>query len=126
MPDKPETALDLAEPEVAETRNVRIEIEPPDSYVYSNVAALSISPWDFRIHFADVTPTENENAKFKAVVGIVMPPEHAAGLMFLLKDQLSKFEQVGGPIRHPRWQAMVDNTRRRLAREQDSNTPDKS
>jgi hypothetical protein len=68
------------EPGPPETVEFKIEIGPPDSYVYSNVSSVSISPLDFRIHFADVVPM-GTTVQTKTILGITLPPEHAAGLV---------------------------------------------
>ena len=118
MPNEPGIPpKDPAEPIEEMIRSVQIEVLPPDSYVYSNVAGLSLTPWDIRIHFADVSPSQEDLPKYKASVGIVMPPEHAAGLMFLLMDQLKHFERNSGPIRLARWQAMVAGALKRAEAE---------
>lgn len=87
--------------------DVQIEIEQPTSFVYSNIASVSISPWDVRIGFADfgISTAEGRNL-VKPTVAIVMPPEHAAGLMFILMDQLTLFEKQFGRIRNKKWQMM--------------------
>ncbi len=91
------------------------KIEPPDAYVYSNVAGMTISPWDIRIHFADVVPTAGGGeAKAKTVVGVLMPPEHAAALTLLLMTQLANFERQFGPIRHPRWAGLRASAQQEL------------
>lgn len=119
MPDETEKPLrSPAEPIIGEALSLRIEIEPADSYVYSNVGSISVSPWDIRINFADVTPTTEQNTKFKAVIGVVMPPEHAAGLAILLMDQLQVFENQFGPIRHPKWHAISRAALKRAAEQQ--------
>jgi hypothetical protein len=91
-----------------------MRIDSPPSYVYSNVAGVSLTPWDVRINFADVNPTdpaamdqpEDTILRIAANTGIVMPPEHAAGLAILLVQQLQVYEQQFGPIRHPKWKTL--------------------
>jgi hypothetical protein len=100
-----EQSASAVEPEEARMVSLRIEIDPPSAYTYSNVAGVSISPWDIRINFADVNPVEGQT-NVKAVVGVTVPPEHAAGLAILLIDQLKRYEAQFGQIRHPKWQAM--------------------
>ena len=44
------------------------------------------------VNFADVRPEmATPELKSKAIVGVVMPPEHAAGLVILLTAQLRNF-----------------------------------
>lgn len=96
----------------------KFSIEQPDSYVYSNVAGVSITPWDVRINFADVNPeittAGDDNSidagPIKALTGIIMPPEHAAGLAILLFEQLHVFEKQFGKIRNRHWRSMSDST----------------
>jgi hypothetical protein len=103
MPDNEDPLLKYPQYVEAKRVNYNVKIEPTETYIYSNVAGLSISPWDFRIHFAEVQPTSNTEVKTKTVVGIVMPPEHAAGLALLLLAQLTNYELQFGPIRNPEW-----------------------
>jgi hypothetical protein len=90
-----------------EKRNVTILIDAADQHHYSNVASVTISPWDIRLNFADVDVSD-ETHRHKAHHGIVMPVEHAAGLVFLLTNQLKAFEAQFGKIRHPKWRKMMD------------------
>ncbi len=107
MPEQPKPGQLLGiEPEETKIVSFTIRVDPPDSYVYSNVAGVSISPWDIRINFADVNVVNEGEQGFKAVIGIVMPPEHAAGLAMLLTRQLKQYEDQFGEIRHEPWQAM--------------------
>jgi len=114
MPDNNEVAFKL---ETGPTKAVEftIQIKRPDSYAYSNVAGIALTPWDLRIHFADVNPDSPEPQEFKAHTGIVMPPEHAAGLAFLIFDQLKLYENQFGPIRQDRWRAMIEKTKTKAA-----------
>jgi hypothetical protein len=82
-----------------------VTIEAADTYIYSNVAGISIAPWDIRINFAEVQP-RGDQVVSKTVAGIVMPPEHAAALAMLLLAQLHHFEAQFGAIRHPEWVKM--------------------
>jgi Protein of unknown function (DUF3467) len=93
-----------AETEQAESEtervNLTIEIGPPQSpYVYANLVAVAISPLDVRLNFADVTP----GGKSETKVGVVLAPEHAAGLVEALTEQLRLFEKQFGPIRNRGW-----------------------
>ena len=79
-----------------------VDVQPSESYTYTNVSAVSISPFDIRINFADATPYGTES-KTTTVIGLVIPPEHAAGLAILLCAQALNFEEQFGPIRHKQW-----------------------
>jgi hypothetical protein len=92
--------------------NLQVEILPPDTYTYSNISSVSITPWDLRLNFGDFNPDEiigTESKKIKATAGITLPAEHAAGLLVLLMQQLQLFEAQFGLIRHPKWQEMRRN-----------------
>lgn len=81
-----------------------VTLEPPDSYVFSNVAAVAVTPWDIRINFVDVVPSpQSKEGRFKAKIGVTMPAECAAGLALLLIDQLRAFESQFGSIRNEKW-----------------------
>jgi len=93
----------------------QIKIQEADSFAYSNVASISMSPWDLRVNFADVNPKLDEpEGTTKAFAGIIMPPEHAASLALLLMDQLHRYEQQFGLIREPKWRAMATAAKQRL------------
>lgn len=113
-PDQPVDTFSV-EQESPRTVVFKLEIVPPDNYHYSNVSAISISPWDIRINFADVSP-QHEQAIEKRIadIGIILPPEHAAGLALLLMDQLRLFESQFGPIRHGKWNAMSGAAKQRF------------
>jgi len=114
--DKPTQVIGI-EPQDTKLINFTIKIDSPDTYIYSNVAGVSISPWDIRINFADVNVTdEGQEQVFKAVTGVVMPPEHAAGLVMLLTGQLKQYESQFGEIRYPPWQAMKARNAARAAK----------
>ena len=83
-----------------------VEIVAPftDTYIYSNISALSASFMDVRISFGEIAP----NGKPQTKVGVVMPPEHAAHLALTLLNQLNFFEKNFGKIRHPQWRALND------------------
>jgi hypothetical protein len=107
MPDQhQETHLSGIELEAATETRKKITIEHAESYLYSNVAGVSISPMDIRIDFADVTA----QGKTKTVAGITLSPEHAAQLVLLLMTQLQNFEKDFGDIRTPHWKALKEKT----------------
>jgi len=82
-----------------------VKIEPAETYIYSNVAGVSIAPWDIRINFAEVQP-RGDDVISRTVAGIVMPPEHAVALALTLMQQLRIYEKQFGLIRHPAWAAL--------------------
>lgn len=84
-------------------REVTVTVPFPDSYVYSNCSAYSVSFMDIRISFGE-TSTED---KVTSKVGIVMPPEHAAHVCMALLQQLAVFERSFGPIRNPLWRRFM-------------------
>ena len=90
------------EAEAPEKLQLKIKIEHAESYIYSNVAGVSISPMDIRVDFADVTM----DGKAKTVAGITMSPEHAAGFVLLMLSQLHNFENQFGDIRTAKWKEM--------------------
>ena len=80
--------------------NLTIEIGPPHSpYIYPNVVPVALSPMDLRLHFADVMPSGKSETK----VGIILSPEHAAGLVETLTEQLRLFAKQFGAIRDRGW-----------------------
>jgi hypothetical protein len=78
---------------------VTLRVPFPDTFVYSNIAAFSVSMMDIRIGFGEAMPDRTVQPK----VGIVMPPEQAAMLAMLLLTQINTYERSFGLIREPRW-----------------------
>ena len=64
--------------------------------IYSNLAIITHSNSEFVIDFIKMMPGI---PKAKVKSRIVLTPQHAKRLMKALKDNLSKFEQVHGPIK---------------------------
>ena len=83
---------------------VTLRVPFPDSFVYSNIAAFSLSLMDIRIGFCEAMPDRTVQPR----VGIVMPPEQAAILAMLLLTQINTYERNFGPIRDPRWREFAD------------------
>jgi hypothetical protein len=63
---------------------------------YSNLAIITHSNSEFVIDFIKMMPGV---PKAKVKSRIVLTPQHAKRLMKALKDNISKFEQVHGPIK---------------------------
>ena len=64
--------------------------------IYSNLAIITHSNSEFVIDFIKLMPGV---PKAKVKSRIVLTPQHAKRLMKALKDNLSKFESVHGPIK---------------------------
>ena len=63
---------------------------------YSNLAIITHSSSEFVIDFVRIMPgMPKANVKSR----IILTPEHAKRLLLALKDNLSKFESVHGPIK---------------------------
>ena len=75
--------------------NIEISEEVADG-VYSNLAIITHSNSEFVVDFVRVMPGV---PKAKVRARILLTPQHAKRLMRALADNLSKFEQVHGPIR---------------------------
>jgi len=80
-------------------QELTLRVPFPDSFVYSNAAAFSISLMDIRISFAEAMPDRTVQPR----VGLVMAPEQAAILAITLLLQLDSYEKNFGQIRDPRW-----------------------
>ena len=97
-----ENESNIPEADGGEVVQREVSIPFPESFVYANCAAFSIGQMEIRISFAEAMQTGNAVAK----AGIVLPPEAAAVIAMVLFDQVRKFEQNFGEIRHPMWKAM--------------------
>jgi hypothetical protein len=64
--------------------------------IYSNLAIITHSNSEFVIDFIKLMPGL---PKAKVKSRIVLTPQHAKRLMKAMKDNITKFEQVHGPIK---------------------------
>lgn len=64
--------------------------------IYSNLAIITHSTSEFVIDFVRIMPGV---PKAEVKSRIILTPEHAKRLMFALKENISKFESVQGPIK---------------------------
>ncbi len=65
--------------------------------IYSNLAIISHSPSEFVLDFVRVMPGV---PKASVKSRIILTPEHAMRLFHALKDNIAKYEQHHGPIKH--------------------------
>lgn len=80
--------------------NNQINIELSDDVAqgtYSNLAIITHSPAEFVVDFIRIMPGM---PKAKVQSRIILTPEHAKRLMMALKDNVSKYEAVHGPIKN--------------------------
>lgn len=64
--------------------------------IYSNLAVITHSSSEFVIDFVRIMPGI---PKAKVNSRIILTPEHAKRLLFALKDNITKFEQLNGNIK---------------------------
>src|ERR1035441_494857 len=105
MAEEPETIdvpLTEALPIEGEVQQRVVHIPFPESWVYCNCAAFAIGQMEIRLGFAEAL----QDGQAVSKVGIVMPPEAAAVIALVLFQQVQKFEENFGEIRHPMWKAM--------------------
>jgi Protein of unknown function (DUF3467) len=89
---------------------VNMHVPFPDTFVYSNCSAFSVSQMDIRISFAEAMPNRTAQAR----VGVVLPPEHAALLAMTLTSQIHIYERAFGPVRLAQWQSQKEEAIKRL------------
>ena len=83
--------------EPANKNQISIELkEEVAQGVYSNLAIITHSSSEFVIDFVRIMPGL---PKAEVKSRIILTPEHAKRLMMAVKDNISKFESVHGPIR---------------------------
>jgi hypothetical protein len=75
--------------------NIELSEEIADG-IYSNLAIITHSNSEFIIDFIKVMPGV---PKARVKSRIVLTPQHAKRLMYALKDNISKYEQVNGTIK---------------------------
>ena len=64
--------------------------------IYSNLAVITHSSSEFVIDFVRIMPGI---PKAKVNSRIILTPEHAKRLLFALKDNIAKYEQLNGTIK---------------------------
>ncbi|MCH5247068.1 MAG: DUF3467 domain-containing protein [Muribaculaceae bacterium] len=75
---------------------LQIELSPEvASGHYANIAAIAHTPGEFFIDFIALTPNV---PKAKVQSRIIMNPENAKTLLFALRDNIQKYENMFGPI----------------------------
>lgn len=75
--------------------NIELSEEIADGE-YANLAVITHSASEFVFDFVKVMPGV---PKAKVKSRVIMTPQHAKRLMNALMDNISKFEQVNGPIK---------------------------
>lgn len=65
--------------------------------IYSNLAIISHSPSEFVVDFARVMPGV---PKASVKSRVILTPEHAKRLLQALKENISRFEEIHGPIKN--------------------------
>lgn len=77
-------------------QELKIELSPEvASGHYSNLAVIAHSSGEFFLDFIAMTPNA-QSAKVQTRV--IMSPENTKNLLFALRDNLAKYEQVFGEI----------------------------
>lgn len=72
--------------------------------VYSNLAIITHSPSEFVVDFVRMMPGV---PKAPVKSRIILTPEHAKRLMLALRDNISKFESMHGPIKNIEGNGMI-------------------
>lgn len=84
--------------ENAKQQEIKIELTPEiASGHYSNLAVISHTPNEFFVDFINVAPNMPQ-ARVQS--RIIMTPENAKNLLFALSDNVKKYEQTFGEIKH--------------------------
>lgn len=79
----------------AQNNEIKIEVSPEvSSGNYSNLTIISHSAGEFYLDFIAVTP----NRQAKVQTRVIMTPENTKNLLFALRDNLAKYEEVFGEI----------------------------
>jgi hypothetical protein len=92
----------VAHPGEMNNMEIHVSIPFPETFTYANCAAMAISQMEIRLGFAEIM----QDGKAVPKVGIVLPPEAAAVIALVLFQQVKKYEEHFGEIRHPLWKAM--------------------
>ena len=87
----------MAEEKKVNPNQINIELnEEVAGGVYSNLAVITHSNSEFILDFIRVMPGM---PKAQVKSRIILTPQHAKRLMKALKENISKFEAINGPIR---------------------------
>jgi hypothetical protein len=84
---------------MSENKQNQINIELSDEMaegIYSNLAIITHSNAEFIIDFVKMMPGV---PKAKVKSRIILTPQHAKRLMNALRENISKYEQVHGPVK---------------------------
>lgn len=75
---------------------IKIELTPEVAAGnYSNLAVIAHSPTEFVFDFINVAPNMQQT---RVQTRVIMAPEHAKNLLFALRDNLTKYEEMYGEI----------------------------
>jgi Protein of unknown function (DUF3467) len=70
--------------------------------IYTNIAAIGSSVWDFSFDFGVITgTTESGGIRFEDRVRVVMSPQQAQVFSELLTHHINQYKQTFGPIPRP-------------------------
>ncbi|HOP51187.1 MAG TPA: DUF3467 domain-containing protein [Ignavibacteriales bacterium] len=79
------------------SQQINIEISEPEAQgIYSNLALITFNLPDFIIDFIKILPGV---PKTKVASRIIMSPQHAKLLMYALKNNIQKYEEMFGEIK---------------------------
>lgn len=79
-------------------QEIQIELTPDVACGhYANLAAIAHTPGEFFFDFIALTPNM---PKAKVQTRVIMTPENAKNLLYALRDNIQKYEQVFGVIEH--------------------------
>lgn len=77
-------------------KELKIELSPEVATgLYSNLAVISHSAQEFYVDFVSVAPNMPQA---KVLSRIIMTPENAKNLLYALRDNVAKYEQIFGEI----------------------------
>ena len=77
-------------------KELQIELTPDVATGhYANLAAIAHTPGEFFLDFIAFTPNM---PKAKVATRVIMTPENAKNLLFALRDNIQKYEQIFGTI----------------------------
>lgn len=79
-------------------KEIQIELTPDVAAGhYANLAAIAHTPGEFFLDFISITPNM---PKAKVQTRVIMNPENAKNLLYALRDNIQKYENVFGTIEH--------------------------
>ena len=83
-------------------RTMEVSRREPQTTLYANHAAITITPWDFAFRFGTIVEATEKKLTAREDLSVYMSPQHAKAFLGLVDRQVKLFEEKYGPIPEPK------------------------